>query len=257
MIVALCSTYREGPLAQNMIRSALRATPNVVVFEGPAGPPLEDDENVPETEAPDEFYADGRYIYESAWKTDAHKRTAMVEHCRKWRDEPPVWGIWLDGDEVLVNGEYLQDELNLLEWEDDPDQPFMGWPIKLVELDGGVTVCRGKVVRVDLIDSYSVSSSVFRNALGYTHGEGNVRLSTVEHWGKIRAEAARLGEPEASRALDQVRLPPPLPCEPFLVHRSALRHPARRGLRMHEQEAVELARAEAEGQLDAALGQKP
>ena len=38
---------------------------------------------------------------------------------------------------------------------------------------------------------------------------------------------------------------PPLPCEPHIVHRSNLRHPARKALRMSEQEAVEFAKAQA------------
>jgi hypothetical protein len=242
MLVALISAYLEGALARGAIRSALEATDQVIVFEGPAGEPLEGD--LPETD-----YAEftGRItLVRGAWKTDAAKRTAMVEHCRRWRNFAPVWGVWVDGDEVLLNGQYLQDELNLLEWEDDPAEPFMGWPMKLVELDGGVTVCRGKVVRVDLIDSYSVSSSVFRNVMGNLHGEGNIPLRASEHWAPLRHWLESLPAAERAVAEDRIFLRPPLPCEPFLMHRSALRHPARRGLRMHAQEASELAKAKRE-----------
>lgn len=240
MLVALISAYLEGALARGAIRSALEATDQVIVFEGPAGEPLEGD--LPETDYAE--FGDRITLVRGAWKTDAAKRTAMVEHCRRWRNFAPVWGVWVDGDEVLLNGQYLQDELNLLEWEDDPAEPFMGWPMKLVELDGGVTVCRGKVVRVDLIDSYSVSSSVFKNVMGNLHGEGNLPLRVSEHWAPLNHWIQSLPSAEREVAQDRLFLPPPLPCEPFLMHRSALRHPARRGLRMHTQEATELAKAE-------------
>ena len=48
MIVGLCSSYLEGPLVQAAVRSLLVACDRVVVFEGPAGPPFEED--VPPTD---------------------------------------------------------------------------------------------------------------------------------------------------------------------------------------------------------------
>ncbi len=165
----------------------------------------------------------------------------MVEACRGF--EPPVWAIWLDGDELLRNPETLADWVRYWSWLDEHEQrldpeapPRMGWPIRLVELDGSVALCRGKVVRVDLIDSYSVSSSVFVNALGYTHGEGNVPETLSDGFGKHLLQASEL---------DRMIVPSWLVAEPYLVHRSLLRHPARQGLRLHEQEAVEIERAKA------------
>lgn len=118
----------------------------------------------------------------------------------------------------------------------------MGWPIRLVELDGSVALCRGKVVRVDLIDRYDVSSSAFTNVLGFMHGEGNVPERLSENDG-----AAGFGKRlMLASELDRMIVPSWLVAEPFLVHRSLLRHPARSGLRMHEQEAVEIERAKLE-----------
>ncbi len=240
MLAVLCSFYLEGPLADATIRSALATGAPVIVFEGPAGPPLENAADCPVTDYGEWHHA--ITLVRGAWKSDAAKRTAMVEYCRRYRPEP-VWGLLLDGDEVLCNPEFLADHIRSLEWTNDPDAPWMGWPIKLVELDGGVTVCRGKVVRVDLIDSYSVSSSVFTNALGYMHGEGNYPLDFTEHRRPIQEFIDGLPPAQAEQASRRLWLPPPLPCEPFLMHRSALRHPARAGLRLHEQEASELGKA--------------
>lgn len=238
-IVALLSTYREGPLARLAVASGLKVADHVVVFEGPAGEPLPNEEECPPTEyisrglrrsSPEMIYRTGR------WPTDAKKRTKMVEYVRRMNLPPPVWAVWIDGDEILVNGEYLRDWLQLIAWEDDPDEPYMGWPIKLVELDGTVVVCQAKVVRLDLLDSYSVSSSVFRNALGALETRGNQPFD-FNAWLDPREKLIAEGR------LYQM---PPLSCEPHLLHRSFLRHPARRGLRLHEQEAQEIERAKAE-----------
>jgi hypothetical protein len=258
-LVALISAYKEGPLVDGAIRSAMAATENIVVLEGPAGDPL--DAQVPESDY--EQWGDLIRLKRGRWSTDAKKRTAMIEACRN-QYEPPVWGVWIDGDEILCNGEYLPDWLNSIQWQDDcgdPDAPpSMGWPMKLVELDGSVVVCRGKVVRIDLIDSYSVSSSVFRNALGFLHGEGNYAYSVSGHvrpfseWIESEKDAQK-----RDAMADQLRLWPPFPCEPHLLHRSALRHPLRRGLRLHEQEASELEKAKLSAEkrdLDS-LRQKP
>lgn len=248
-IVALLSTYREGPLARQAVASAIRAADHVVVFEGPAGEPLPNEDECPETNfylgmpsAEATIWNSRAGSYRSGrWSTDAKKRTAMVEHVRKMELRAPIWGVWIDGDEVLVNGEYLRDWLQLIAWEDNPEQPYMGWPLKLVELDGTVIVCQAKVVRIDLLDQYSVSSSVFKNSLGILETRGNLPFD-MKQWMEPR-----------QALMDEGRLYqlPPLSCEPHLVHRSFLRHPARRSLRMHEQEAVEIERAKAAQQDEA------
>src|ERR1700685_3236102 len=107
MIVGLCSSYLEGPLVQGAIRSLLAACDHVVVFEGPAGPPLEG--NMPKSDftpwthihMPD---GKGGYIHSprtpdhphlkivrGSWKTDAKKRTAMIESLRPFTE--PTWGV--------------------------------------------------------------------------------------------------------------------------------------------------------------------
>lgn len=248
-LVVLISAYRDGMLTLGAIESALNATWDVIVFEGPAGPPLEAD--VPDTDYSDAYGID---LHEGSWSTDAKKRTAMVEAVRKrFGRGKPVWGVWLDSDEILCNGEWLADELAMWQWQQLADgDERIAWPMLLVERDGGgIVVCRGKCVRIDLIDRYSVSSNVFVNHLGITeahHGNLPVQMTDIEE--AFRRDLwQRIGDAqERARIADQLRELPPLPCQPFLLHRSGLRHPLRRGLRMHEQETVELAKAEREAE---------
>ncbi len=229
-LVGLVSCYKEGRLVQGAIRSALEACDHVAVFEGPAGEHLED---VPESDFGE---LEGFHFQTGEWTTDAAKRTAMVKWCRGYGS--PTWGVWIDGDEVLVNGWALRDALQAVLWRDEEEggKPSGGFPLRLVEMDGSLAVCRAKCVRVDLIDRYLVSSSGIRFKSGAVladHAEGNLPQKISEWYISERVKA--IGE-------DRMMLEPPLPCEPFLVHRSPLRHPLRRKLRMHEQEARELRR---------------
>lgn len=225
---------------QGAIRSLMTACDRVIVFEGPAGPPLE--EIVPASDFgswPEMGVKHGR------WPTDAKKRTAMVEYLRpamREAPEEPWWGVWIDGDEVLCNPEYLRDWLQFFDWkEEETGVRNMGWPVKLIEMDGSVAVCQAKVIRVDRLDSYSVSSSVFRNVMGELDARGNYRASVDDF--PLGAQLRQLSEKDGGYMFAW----PPLPCEPFIMHRSRLRHPRRTGLRLHEQEAVEIEKAKAAG----------
>jgi len=265
MIVGLCSSYKEGPLVQAAIRSLLVACDRVVVFEGPAGPPLEED--VPESNftpwvlTGSDKVIDPRVTFRRGeWKTDAKKRTAMIEYLRPWmregkanwtgnsfarfplEDGPPIWGVWIDGDEVLCNPEYMRDWLNFADWkEEETGVKNLGWPLKIVEMDGSIAVVQAKVLRVDRIDSYSVSSSVFTNAMGVLEGRGNYRAHITEFGTDVHLR--QLADPDEGWLFHW----PPLPCEPYIMHRSKLRHPRRSGLRLHEQEAEEIVKAKAAG----------
>jgi hypothetical protein len=259
LIVGLCSSYKEGPLVQGAIRSLLQACDRVVVFEGPAGTPL--DEDVPLSDFTPygrrmlndyelDFFASDLSmpltIQVGIWSTDAKKRTAMIEHLRPEiraaEEEEPVWGVWIDGDEVLCNPEYLRDWLNFADWkEQETGVKNMGWPLKLVEMTGDIAIVQAKVLRIDRLDSYSVSSSVFRNAMGALESRGNYRASISDF--PIHEQLRQLGDPDGGYLFAW----PPLPCEPYIMHRSALRHPRRSGLRLLEQEAVEIEKAKAAG----------
>ena len=234
MIVGLCSSYREGPLVQQAVRSLLECCERVLVMEGPAGEPLEAE--VPASELGE--YAGLVVSREGRWRTDARKRQAMLEWAQVLPREPgePLWGVIVDADEVLMNAAFLPDWLRRLDYHEqvNPEAEYVGRPMRLVELDGAVNWVRGRLLRLDRIVEYRVSTSIFtvRTPQGIVtyHGGGNVPDSMLD-WAKPRATAIEA---------DAMLMLPPLPTEPFLVHRSLLRHPLRSGLRMHEQEREQL-----------------
>ncbi len=241
MIVGLCSSYLEGPLLNGALHSLVQACDRVVCFEGPAGAPLEED--VPASVFG--WFTDSEQrrvsVKTGQWSTDAKKRTAMIESLRPFTE--PTWGVWIDGDEVLRNPEMLRDWLQFFDWkEEETGVRNMGWPIKIVEMDGSVAIVQAKVLRVDRLDSYSVSSSVFKNTLGQLDARGNFRASVDDF--PLGAQMRQLADPDGGYmfAWDNFALH-----EPYIIHRSKLRHPRRQGLRLHEQEADEIAKAKAAG----------
>ncbi len=234
MIVGLISSYREGRTVQHAIRTALEACDKVIVVEGPAGPPLEAD--CPPTDL-GAWADDPRVSYhEGRWRSDARKRTAILTNVREL--PAPVWGLWLDADEVLVNGEYLRDWTDWIGWQDEADEtPTMRIPLRLVELDGSISMCYVKLLRVDLVRSYELSIANLTNTHGITEQAGNLH-EHISGWMRSHPRAAEgfLYWPAG-----------PAPCDPYIVHRSMLRHPNRAGLRLHEQEAQEIARISGAG----------
>lgn len=233
-LVGLCSTYLEGELAKLAIRSLEDACcDHIYMFEGPAGDPLEAD--VPAT-APGHLTSFTTY-HEGRWRTDARKRQAMLERAKQ--DFPgPLWGVIVDGDEVLENARYLRDWLQRLDYHEqvDPDAKYVGRPMRLIEPDGSVTWVRGRLLRLDRILEYKISTSVFTTTVDQGDGSklytgGGNTPDLFSEW-----EAPR----RAAIEQDRMMVTPPIPGEPFLVHRSILRHPLRSGLRLHEQERREL-----------------
>lgn len=241
-LVGMVSSYLEGWLVQEAVRSLLEAVDHVYVCEGPAGDPITAE--VPPTDLGELARDPAVSVWEGRWRTDARKRTTMIERARgdhaRSRHEPPgaptrpLWGLWLDGDEVLFHGRFLRDWLQVLAWKEELDQvePYLGRPIRIVELDGSVGWTRGKVVRLDLIRRYEVSAALFVNEHGVVQGAGNHPDSYLD-WRIPR---------EPYFASGQIVIPPPIPGEPFILHRSALRHPVRAGNRLHRQEAEEYAK---------------
>lgn len=212
------------------------------MFEGPAGPPLEAD--CPPTDLGQYALlakaALGReepiFYREGTWRSDARKRTAMLEYAHRFGEH--VWVIWLDADELLVNGEWLRDWLQYLQWHDDthPDEPPNArCPVKLIELDGSISTSLVKIVRADLIRDYTLSIANVTDLEGRPAAAGNFHAHIASYLS---------ADPGRARKFEEGFLywpPGPGPLDPFIVHRSMLRHPLRAGLRMNEQEARELA----------------
>jgi hypothetical protein len=229
-VVGLISSYREGRLTLGAARS-LHAVglDDLLISEGPAGELPQGIEQAPQSEWPQGM---AELVNHGRWRTDGRKRNAMLQEAKRrhaLRDEP-LWGVWLDGDELLAYGENLRDRLQAVLWEDEGSgrPPTLNVPLWTREPDNSLGITGGRLVRLDLISSYEVSVSVVRSVGGEEQGLGNV-TTDARLW---------LAAVESGRMLAW----PPGPLEPCIVHRSHLRHPARRGLRLHHQEAVELAR---------------
>lgn len=235
-IVGLCSTYCEGSLTLGAIRS-LEAVglDDLLVYEGAAGDPLSLPADLASEFDCSSWSTGWRGVHRGRWRTDGRKRDEMLQEAKR-RNPGVTWGVWLDGDEILVHGEYLRNILQAVVWNDEHDGtgiPTIHWPMRVIEADGSISVTTGRLFRVDQVASVDISVSVITNANGIEEGWGN------------HPEDARLWIEMWMRAIDTGRMIawPPLPCEPAIYHRSNLRHPLRRGLRLHEQESVELRKA--------------
>lgn len=230
--VGLVSAFREGPLVRGCIDSLLRARlDDLLVSEGPAGelPPGV-------MEAPASEYPEGLEVNHGRWRSDARKRNALLKEAKRrhaLRPGEPLWGIWLDGDEIVVHPELLRDRLQAVVWEDEAKgTETLNLPLWVKEADGSLGITGGRLVRLDLLSSYDVSVSVVTDHRGDEQGLGNVQTD-ARLWLEMWLQAVDTGRMVAW---------PPGPGEPCIVHRSHLRHPARRGLRLHRQEAEELKR---------------
>jgi hypothetical protein len=250
-VVGCISAYKEGRLARGAVGSLLKVGLDALyVYEGPAGDALGDD--VPDSDYPylptlrDLMEADEPgtpcVLHRGRWRTDARKRNEMLQRAKS--DFPGVlWAVVLDGDEVLYHAEYLrdliecvqaEDDLRGADWRDPDNPPTARIPLRLVERDGGLHTITARVYRADLVREYNVSSSLITNLHGVQDGWGNrpeLSPAYVAAWERVMSEG-------------RVATLPPFPCEPCIVHRSHLRHPLRRGLRMSDQETRELRAAE-------------
>lgn len=241
ILVGIVSCYREGRLVQAAIESLCETgCERVYVYEGPAGPPLE--QEVPESVLPNPGpypYSRGitRMVVEHGrWRTDARKRQAILDrvHADYPAEQGPVWGVIVDGDELLLNGWAVRDLLQQQLWRDEVEggEPTSRYPIAIMEGDGSLAIIQNRLLRLDLIRSYEVSTSILTTTDGQERRWGNLPMQAgpfLEMW--LRAT-------EAGRLMALM----PWPGQPLLLHRSGLRHPLRQRLRMHEQEASELAR---------------
>jgi hypothetical protein len=234
IVVGMVSAYKEGRLVRAAIRS-LRAVEldRLYIYEGPAGDALGD-------EVPDSEYGgywaheldDRIFTLAGRWRSDARKRDAMLQRAKAEFPGVPLWGVIVDGDEVLCNGEYLRDRLQTILWDDEAEggAPTVRWPLRLIEQDGGISLITARVIRLDLVRSIDISSSVVTTVNGFQEGWGNT------------AELSAMWLEMWMSSIDKGRMVawPPLPCEPCIVHRANLRHPARRRLRMSDAETREL-----------------
>lgn len=215
-IIGLVSTYREGALTIATVRDLLKCCARVLVLEGPVGdtPAIGEATQVWGSKKipPNIFVKHG-----GPWATDAAKRTALL----KWAQATipgSCWGITLDGDEIMPWAEYLPDYIRHSESRPEPG----GVEIKVCFEDGQVYTSRTRCLRIDLLDSYLISSVqillksgvVLASTLGFgksgpLHGEPHVLhrgyLRTIERgdpaWRMSKQELEELARMEVETAM--------------------------------------------------------
>lgn len=230
MIVGLCSTYREGTLGMSAILSARAACDATIVYEGPVGeppfPPTTPQQGAEVTALRALCKLRGIDFVSSEWVSDAVKRQALLERAKavhanvtRKRYAGELWVVWVDGDELLLWGQYLREHLEHVE----RDPSAFNWLMRLVEVDGSTAHCSGKVLRAAMVDEYLDSSYQVRFAGGTILALPNVPLTGPG------------GRPWAGDDTNPYNRPP-LAGEPHLLHRSYLRDPERAATRLHETE---------------------
>lgn len=222
-IVALISTYQEN---EYMLKSAIESASmldEILVFDGTTKAM----KNLTETP---QICLTGRtgkrYIrYEGHWKSDAEKRTEMLKEAQALWDDDNIWALWLDSDEVLLFGEYLKDHCHRA----DQETATGGTTIRIVEYDGSVAQCYGKLIKVDAVRKYIMSSYEIELANGMTVALPNVPICS--------AGGIPIGEITSRDDELLAKNRPPLIGEPHLLHRHGLRNPDREAPRLHDEEA--------------------
>lgn len=231
-IITLISTYEE---MDNMLQSCIysaRWSDQIFVFEGSTkasknsriknGIPISSG-----TFGTPYMYYSGHYV------SDADKRTDMLKEAQAWDEDS--WALWLDGDEILNYGEYLKDHCARADME----TATGGTTIRIVEYDGSVAQCYGKLIKVGNLRRYIMSSYEVELESGFTVALPNVPICSS---GGIPIGEIKERE-DPILALNR----PPLIGEPHLLHRHGLRNPERKAPRLHDEEAKSFDTLLAEG----------
>lgn len=223
-VLGLVSSWREGRLIRGAVDSALEACDSVLVYEGPIGePPL-----VGHASDLEPYRKDQRVIVRHGyWDSDGQKRQAMLEASRRY--PTPTWGVLVDGDEVLVNARYLPD------WLATAPGDAVNMSLPIVEMDGSVGRTETHVYRLDLLERFLLSASQVQvrgssAVLTFANYPAEAQ-DIVDRW-RVMVESGQ-----------QITMPP-LPCQPFILHRSPLRPADRRDVRLHAAEPEWFAQAE-------------
>lgn len=209
-------TYREGPLAASAVRTLLECCNVVLVFEGPiTGAP---DEGFP-TEL-DEFKKNQRVLIKhGSWASEVAKRNAMLEFTRRYK--PPVWGVYLDADEILIDAQWIRDYLWACEVNHAGEMPIAAIPLLIQEVDSSVGRIH-RILRLDLLEAHILSMSQMK----FFGWDTVVTFPVVPLW--------RPGQD--IQVTEEISARPPMQGEPHIHHRSYYRPPKRGEYRLHKLE---------------------
>lgn len=230
MVTVLLPTYKEGSLAASAIRSVLvPGVHHIVQFEGPVG----DDAALssPHDLMPSALMPPGVEFHSriGRWKDDAAKRTAMLQYAQDYESEildgRPLWILWLDGDEILLYGEYLADYVLRAE----KTTGAGGFALRLVELDGSVSFTHNRIIRGENVKRYVHSIMTIELLSGLTVSLPNVQIC-AQGGVPMKIDGSKV------ELEDLATLRPPLMGEPHILHRSVLRDPNRVAVRQSDAE---------------------
>jgi len=224
MIVGMIPTFREGPLAASAIRTLLECCNVVLNFEGPI-------ENAPldagaRTDLM-ELRKNPKVIAKSGeWKNEVAKRNAMLDFTRRY--DPPVWGVFLDGDEILMGAKWVPDLIWAAEQQKNEDGvSTAAIPLLIQEVDSSVGRIH-RIIRLDLLERHVLSMSQMK----FFTSDLVATFPVVPLWrpGMTPTEFAR----------------PPMEGEPHIHHRAYYRPPRRYDFRLHKEEGDEFQKMERE-----------
>jgi hypothetical protein len=212
MIVGMIPTYKEGKLASDAINSILSICKVVLVFEGPiSGAPSD---GIPSDFAP--FKKNQKVVIKHGeWSSEIAKRNSMLQFTRRY--PPPVWGLYLDADEVLLWPEYIGSYIESCEAQAPEGEVNVVCPILRVELDGSVQSIK-RIIRLDMLEAHILSMSQWK----FYGSDLIVTFPSI---------------PEERK---------PNQGEPHIFHRAFLRPPKRGGFRLYEKEIEDFTLLETE-----------
>lgn len=217
MIVGLVPTYREGPLAADAVRSLLPACDAILVTEGAIGTPTGAGQP---TQWPRDLQKNPKVTFtvKSEWVNEAAKRNFMLERTRRYPS--PVWGVYVDADEVLLHAELIPSVIWSAEQRAEPGNDVAAIPILITEPSGGVARIH-RLIRLDRLERHVLSMS----QLQFFNQDTVAVFPNISIW-------------QPGEAVTPTNRPP-LPGEPHLHHRHYLRPPVRDEHRLHKIEVAD------------------
>lgn len=233
-IVGLVSTYADGWLVASAVESLHGAVDEIAVFDGPVEQALRSEGELHEGGTPVRTLRKSARVYyeRGRWTSDAAKRTALL----RWaHSRHASWALWLDGDEVLVHGAYLRDLCDHADARSGPADAA-GIMLRIVEFDGSVSGAPARLFRPRPVARFLTGSYEFELRDGTVVAAPHRRLCFAGGVPFGRAPGTQLPDPELEAWLGEYR--PPVPGEPCILHRAALRDPARQGY-LHRLSEVE------------------
>lgn len=253
MIVGLVSSYREGNLVAGAVRTAAAGCELVLVLEAPiAGVELAGSRA-------SALRASSRVLVRETaepFESDAAKRTELLRWAQRVhagkigagraRVDEPLWCVWVDGDELLLWGEWLPDYIERAD-EERLESGAGGFPLRLVEPDSSVHLSWGRVIDGLAVKRYRTGAYEVELVSGMTVAlpltpicsAGGIPLDPVGRQGDVIVTGAAAWQAMSVEQRDRelALRRPPLAGEPHILHRHSLRSSRRAAVRGKDLEA--------------------